>query len=532
MTDLTLSLAGPVTVRDAHGQDRTPASMKARGLLALLGTAREQRVARARLQDKLWSDRGPEQGAASLRGALAEIRARLGPLRDALTSGPGWVGLDPARVAVALRPPPGVAVGAIEFAEDLSIADPEFADWLLVQRRHFEDLWGRDAAPPAWPAPSPPSPVTPAPTPAPTAEPACLVLMPARTGLDDLDRLADVALREAAGQACDILPVVVLDHRAAGGAGAAAVAATATGGVQDGALVLQVTLTRARTGRQLASRTFRGRAATLAGSMTRITGEIALALLSALSMPDEDGAALGLRLADVFSFAGDRLLRADRALSALPATPEALTLRAYIRNTQYLERLVGDRGGLLGEASDLVAQALELAPSSPTTLAVAALIASQRGDAQLAGDLAGRAVRASPSNPLARSSLSLALAASGRHDEAHAEALRAREAPLAALSPASWAVFCAVTAVRAQRFEEGLRFSLISHGYAPGYRPALRFLAALRHRLGDAEGAAAALRKLRALEPDFSLKLMASGEYPVASLRAAGLLDVTRSGLL
>jgi tetratricopeptide (TPR) repeat protein len=267
--------------------------------------------------------------------------------------------------------------------------------------------------------------------------------------------------------------------------------------------------------------------------LNQLPGEIALTLVNALSLPDQtDGTAPGASLLDAFSFSNTRLLRADRALAALPQTHVTLTLRAYIRNTQHLERLPKDGHDVLGEASDFAARALELAPLSSTTLAVAAMVASQRHEVEFFGNLAERALRADPANPLARSSYSLALATAGRHEQAHAEALRARAAPLSALSPASWANFCAVTAIRARKFEEAQRHSLIAHGYAPDCRPALRFLAALRYRAGDIAGAEQALRKLRAIEPDFSLELMADREYPVASLRATGLTEVTRSQLI
>ena len=128
MARTKLHLAGPVSVIDAEGRDRTPYSMKARGILAVLGTARAYRVSRSKLQDKLWSDRSPEQGSASLRQALTEIRKRLGPMREILTSGPGWIGLDPDLLDVVLDPPADFVPGTFEFADDLDIRDAEFED--------------------------------------------------------------------------------------------------------------------------------------------------------------------------------------------------------------------------------------------------------------------------------------------------------------------------------------------------------------------------------------------------------------------
>jgi DNA-binding SARP family transcriptional activator len=60
-----------------HRQELTPGGRKARALLAILALTPTRRRSRSALQDKLWSDRGPEQGAASLRQTLSEIRRAL-----------------------------------------------------------------------------------------------------------------------------------------------------------------------------------------------------------------------------------------------------------------------------------------------------------------------------------------------------------------------------------------------------------------------------------------------------------------------
>jgi hypothetical protein len=134
---LTLELAGPFCLRDAAGVDLTPRCRKAQGLLALVATARNFRRSRAWLQDKLWSDRGPEQGAASLRQCLTGIRAVLGEHVDALRTEGGWVSLDPQRVRVLCEPAASDDGDEVEFLEGLDIRDPEFEHWLRDQRLHF-----------------------------------------------------------------------------------------------------------------------------------------------------------------------------------------------------------------------------------------------------------------------------------------------------------------------------------------------------------------------------------------------------------
>ena len=91
---------------------------------------------------------------------------------------------------------------------------------------------------------------------------------------------------------------------------------------------------------------------------------------------------------------------------------------------------------------------------------------------------------------------------------------------------------CCVTAVRCDRLEAAVRFAETAHELSPRFKAPLRFLAALRFHLHDEAGAAKALVALKALEPDFSLDLMASDSYPLATLRSAGLLKVSGSGLI
>jgi hypothetical protein len=132
--ELILDLAGPFRLWDAQGTDLTPRSRKAQGLLALVATSPSLRRSRPWLQDKLWSDRAPEQGSASLRQCLTEIRAMLRNHPGCLRTDSGWIALDPDRVRVNTRLPDPDEGGDVEFLEGLDIPDPEFEHWLRDQR--------------------------------------------------------------------------------------------------------------------------------------------------------------------------------------------------------------------------------------------------------------------------------------------------------------------------------------------------------------------------------------------------------------
>ena len=130
----TLSLMGSVRLRGAVGDDLTPRSQKARGALALLGTAPDLRLSRARMQDLLWSERSKQQGSDSLRQMLRELRGAMGEEKHILLTGVGWIGLDPERMRIDLTPVYDAGGVPIEFAADIDIPDPEFESWLRDMR--------------------------------------------------------------------------------------------------------------------------------------------------------------------------------------------------------------------------------------------------------------------------------------------------------------------------------------------------------------------------------------------------------------
>ncbi|MEO0822992.1 MAG: hypothetical protein AAF074_21520 [Pseudomonadota bacterium] len=126
---LYVSLVGTVQIRDESGQMYTPSGRKTRGLVALLMFSKDFRRSRSWIQDKLWSDRGADQGAASLRQALTDLRRALGSYRDALITESGCIQLDPQQIRIADQAE-ALEAGEV-LCEDLDgIVDPEFENWL------------------------------------------------------------------------------------------------------------------------------------------------------------------------------------------------------------------------------------------------------------------------------------------------------------------------------------------------------------------------------------------------------------------
>src|SRR3954471_5001999 len=141
--ELRICVIGAFRVLTHDGQDLTPRGRKARALLAILALTQTRRRSRPALQDKLWSDRGSEQGAASLRQTLTEIRGAFGErYRDCLVGDMRGIGLDADRISVDLDTADlskfASAVEAPVLLEDIEVADREFEDWLRSQRAGFE----------------------------------------------------------------------------------------------------------------------------------------------------------------------------------------------------------------------------------------------------------------------------------------------------------------------------------------------------------------------------------------------------------
>lgn len=142
----SIYLLGCLTVIDAGGVNCTPKSQKARALIAMLVLAPRGARSRVWLRDKLWSDRGEVQGAASLRQALVEIRKALGPAADQLlVTDNHTVSFDLSRISVDVfdllsadnedaRSALGAGSGP-EFLEGFDIGDPEFEEWLMLERQ-------------------------------------------------------------------------------------------------------------------------------------------------------------------------------------------------------------------------------------------------------------------------------------------------------------------------------------------------------------------------------------------------------------
>ena len=135
-------LLGSLAIVGTDGTILTPKAQKARALVALLALAPRGARSRVWLRDKLWSESGEEQSSASLRQALTDVRRSLGELADELLISDNYtVSLNLARMKIdALDPEMAGIVGGDadagqELLEGFDISDPEFEEWLTLERQ-------------------------------------------------------------------------------------------------------------------------------------------------------------------------------------------------------------------------------------------------------------------------------------------------------------------------------------------------------------------------------------------------------------
>ena len=149
-------LLGPITVQDKDGNGITPRTQKSQALLAMLAVSPRGSRSRSWLRDKLWSDRSEEQSSASLRQALLDIRRSFNDNKDILVADRHTVTLDLSRVSIDLlevmkRGDSGDFPSEIDseniaehLFEGIDIHDPEFEEWLTLERqvwaRRFQEL--------------------------------------------------------------------------------------------------------------------------------------------------------------------------------------------------------------------------------------------------------------------------------------------------------------------------------------------------------------------------------------------------------
>lgn len=153
MAALELKLLGEFEVRDEMGLPLLVRARKNRALLAALALAPACSIARARIANLLWSDRGDVQAQSSLRQALVALRndlAAVDPLplsadRDRLTLDAKRVEVDAVVFDRLAASEDVAALGRAaslyrgDLLGDTYVTDPVFNAWLALERGRLAD---------------------------------------------------------------------------------------------------------------------------------------------------------------------------------------------------------------------------------------------------------------------------------------------------------------------------------------------------------------------------------------------------------
>ena len=543
---LKIRTLGPIAVVAPDGADLTPSSQKACGLIALLCDAPEFKRSREMIQDKLWSDRAPPQGAASLRQCLTEIRRAFGPYRDVLVADARIVSLDKSRIESDLDDRAAlterIRAGAV-FLDGIAARDVEFENWLRDKRLALEQFLDENEQ----------------------------VAAPGRAGGTTLERRPLVRR----------VPILIVGYRATTGSPVLAghISHSIAKGVSD---IGAVDLRMANEGAPL--------------EMGEIQRSGTVYSLDATEQPLGDGVSVLLQLTTVparqicwqrseilpaseltgnsiaiarlindgidrtvAAFSGERLfgplLPDDPAVSGTAATIRRMWMSAgqnpgalitelqesYDREGRGVHLaweafvwcfVVGERrqsDKTMPDAERLIRKAMELEPHNPLVLALASHVFGfvlRRFEVAL--DLAERSVRLDPHNILGWAFLGLARVNLKQKKGGYEAAARARA--IAGEGPHRGFIDALMTAAAALsgRHDVAIPIGETSNALRPDFAATLRYLIASYVASGEVDRARMTALRLRKIEPDFEMSLLLETDYPAESIRRSGVLDLKK----
>ena len=542
-----IQVVGAFAVHGPAGEDRTPRGRKACAIIAMLALAPESKRSRSWLQDKLWSTRAPEQGAASLRQSIHEARLALGNERDLLVADKFSLSLDRRRCVVDLDDEPATALrpGA-ELLEGLDLGDEEFEDWLREQRARFRERKPNGVHVIAETAPS----ATDVPLAAPTAtllnQHKVLILSGERGHLSEASIIADSLLDSVAKSVAELGVARVLDRRMLAAAQSTAVP---EGLDASDALALHgdAVDTEAKKIVRLAMLQIPEKSLAWSSTLQLSSEEVkdihdprALACINLVvnvavdrfsknnAGQSEQAIASSLchsgvlhlfKLGRINFEAADRLFA--RAFD-IDRRGVYLAWRAFLRTFLLAERQYTDRLMIEQEAIDLVRRALELEPHNSYVAALGAHVHTLMRRAYVAAfELAERSVQLNPANPIGWACLGIAKSYLGKSSDGMRHTLLARE--IAGSAPYRYQLdtLSCIASTIAGDLDRAIHLAEASHALAPSFAPPLRYLSALYAHRGEQDLSYQMVQKLKVNEPDFDYDKLRDTAYPSAGLHRA-----------
>jgi hypothetical protein len=466
------------------------------------------RCSRAMLQDKLWSDRGPEQGSASLRQELSKIRKDWGDWAEVLEVDTRIVSLRESLVRIE-----EAADGPLY--DGIDVRDPEFEDWLRARRQ----------APTARAGKAP-------------LETAAPILLIQQSKDDDGDVIADY-VRHAIGRGISDWGGV--DVRRAGedlpdGGAVPVFNLRARGQALGDGIAVRATLTSSHSGRicwQVAEFLTPSDPAALARFVNGCIDRT-LKALSGARPHAAHGTSVGhfAEMQRMFQTLGrdyDQLYRTFAERFERDGRGINLALQAFLGCWAKGERQGRDLTTIQEEARALVRRAIEIEPHNALVHALGShVFGFLLGEHGVARELSLKSTSLDKNGTLGWAFRSVANVNAGNLQEAYKDISHARS--ISGQGPHSLMIdsLTVFSGVLAGRAEDVLPVGQTLSALKPDYSAPLRYMLAGYFSLGDEVRARMILERLRVIEPGFELSHFAEPEYPVEALRRSNLIDVNR----
>jgi tetratricopeptide (TPR) repeat protein len=202
-----------------------------------------------------------------------------------------------------------------------------------------------------------------------------------------------------------------------------------------------------------------------------------------------------------------------------------LSWRAFANMLLNGERLVANPQSALAEAEEQIYCALELDPTNPTALAVAAHYhAFVSGDFEISDRLSKDALAIAPYSPFSRDVRAMFELYTGNHEHGYEQAKFAsrlgQASPLGHYVDASLVVGATLTG----NHEEAIRHGREILARRPSFLPVMRHMTASYASLGRIEDMTKLVEKIRHLDPKFGTPEMLSPNYGLPSERSRSLI--------
>lgn len=522
---LEITLHGLFEARLSTGANATPRSAKTLALFALLAASPGYKRSRNWIKSKLWSDRGPEQSAASLRQALSELRKCFDDPAKFITIDRRGVSLVAENVNILPNS------GNAEFLEGLSIQDPKFKEWLAEQRNHSttKHLDNSFINPLSGPVINT------------TGKPVVFKFILASNNSEMETLFCQLFMDAVKKSVREYRKVHFISDAIEDTATKADLTIKISVDVVSNVAWIRASLEHVKSRQSLwsghAQEPIKGAPPIDSLLVGRLIVDTSHAMLEAIAGENSvdtiaDYAASKARnaLVHIFSFDHNKQMLADRELAlAFDADGSAdhLAWRVYLKMMMNVERNPELAANTEDEIDWLIGEALALEPSNSLVLAAAAQAHMKIKNNVLSGyEYARRSVAINPYNPMALDALVSANIFLNRFEEAHQYALKARF--ITGNSPFRhwWEMACCITATATGRVDEALVHARTSHELSPNFRPPMRYLIALYSKAGNDQRAFEILQKLVKLEPDFSVtQLLEDPHYPAAALQRSKLFE-------